>query len=277
LQLQPAVPDAQRIALGVSYDGSGFSGWQTQPGGIGVQDALETALATFLGQKTATICAGRTDAGVHANAQVVHVDTHAMRAENAWVRALNSHLPRSVSVHWARPVGQDFSARFSATAREYVYVLLDQPVRPAQLTHMVGWSLRPLNSDEMHTAAQQLLGSHDFSAFRAAQCQAASPVRTVEQLSVRRLGNLILITIRANAYLHHMVRNIVGSLVYVGLGRWRADQLAQVLESRDRSQAAPTFAAGGLYLSRVDYPPQFGLPTSAGPGPWWTGFNSSQS
>jgi tRNA pseudouridine38-40 synthase len=260
---------AQRIALGIAYDGAGFCGWQIQPQVVSVQAVLEAALEKFLGHACPTICAGRTDTGVHANAQVVHVNTPHEREPNAWVRALNTYLPDSVSVHWANPVSDQFSARLSATAREYTYVLLDDPVRPAQLATSVGWSHRLLAVEPMQQAAACLVGEHDFSAFRSSECQAASPVRRLARVSVERSGRLILITLRGNAFLHHMVRNIVGCLVYVGAGRWPASKLAEVLVGRNRALAAPTFPASGLYLTRVEYPDAFGLPNTAGPPPWW--------
>jgi tRNA pseudouridine38-40 synthase len=234
-----------------------------------VQAAVERALQQFLGHPCPTICAGRTDTGVHANAQVVHADTPHEREPGAWVRALNSFLPETISVHWAQPVSSEFSARLSATAREYVYVLLDDPVRPAQLTRQIGWVHRPLAIHTMQEAAAFLVGEHDFSAFRSSECQAASPVRTLARVDVARRGRLITVRLRGNAFLHHMVRNIVGCLVYVGIGRWPPAQVRTVLAGRDRAQAAPTFAASGLYLTRVEYPDHFGLPAVAGPPPWW--------
>jgi tRNA pseudouridine38-40 synthase len=259
----------RRVALGISYDGAGFCGWQIQPQVLSVQAAVESALQQFLGHASPTICAGRTDTGVHANAQVVHVDTPHEREPNAWVRGLNTYLPGTVSVHWAQPVSGEFSARLSATAREYVYVLLDDPVRPAQLAHQIGWTHRPLAVHPMQAAAQFLVGEHDFSAFRSSECQAASPVRTLAHVNVSRRGRLVTVHLRGNAFLHHMVRNIVGCLVYVGMGRWQPADVQRVLASKDRAQGAPTFAAAGLYLTRVEYPDHFGLPAVAGPPPWW--------
>jgi tRNA pseudouridine38-40 synthase len=264
----------QRVALGVSYDGAGFCGWQIQPQVASVQAVLENALQKFLGHNCPTICAGRTDTGVHANAQVVHVETPHEREPNAWVRALNTYLPETVSVHWAQPVSHEFSARMSATAREYAYVLLDDPVRPAQLARQLGWVHRPLALQPMQAAAQLLVGQHDFSAFRSSECQAASPVRTLTRVEVARCGRLITVHVRGNAFLHHMVRNIVGCLVYVGMGRWPAEQLQTVLAGKDRAAAAPTFSPAGLYLVRVEYPDHFGLPAVAGPPPWWELANS---
>jgi tRNA pseudouridine38-40 synthase len=259
----------QRIALGIAYDGAEFCGWQIQPHVASVQAALESVLQQFLGHPCPTVCAGRTDTGVHANAQVVHVDTPQAREPESWVRALNTYLPHTVSVHWAEPVTNDFNARLSATAREYAYAVLDDPVRPAQLARQVGWLHRPLALQPMQQAAQYLVGTHDFSAFRSSECQAASPVRTLEFVNVERKGRLVVVRLRGNAFLHHMVRNIVGCLVYVGMGRWPAEKLKAVLEGKDRAAAAPTFSPAGLYLARVEYPDHFGLPAVAGPPPWW--------
>lgn len=249
-----------RIALGLQYDGTAFRGWQTQPGGGAVQDTLEHALTVFAGAPVATICAGRTDAGVHATAQVVHFDTRVERPLHAWVRGPNAHLPTTVAVRWARVMPDDFHARFSATCRGYDYWLLDDAVRSPLHDRRVGWVFRPLDAEAMQDAADALVGTHDFSSFRATGCQAASPVRTLRELSVLRSGRLIRVRARANAFLHHMVRNLVGTLVYVGLGRQPPGWARQVLDARDRRRAAPTVAAAGLYLTRVDYDPMFCLP-----------------
>lgn len=243
-----------RIALGLAYDGAPWLGWQTQPGGRTVQDTLEAAIARFVGQPLPTICAGRTDTGVHAAMQVVHVDSPVERDDIAWVRGLNAHLPPSVAVRWARVVSDDFHARFSARARGYVYVLLVDPVRSPLWESRAGWSFRPVDVEPMRTAAAGLIGEHDFTSYRSSQCQAASPVRTLERLDITRRGRLVFFSLRANAFLHHMVRNLVGSLVYVGQGRRPARWPAEVLQARNRSLAAPTFAAGGLYLTEVAYP-----------------------
>jgi tRNA pseudouridine38-40 synthase len=249
-----------RIAISLEYDGGAFCGWQTQPGGCAVQDALERALAEFAGSPVATVCAGRTDAGVHATAQVVHFDAPVERPLDAWVRGVNAHLPETVAVRWARAVPADFHARFSATGRGYDYWLLNDPVRSPLHAGRVGWVFRPLNAVAMQAAAGLLLGTHDFTSFRAAECQAASPVRELRALTVERHGRLIRVRALANAFLHHMVRNLVGTLVTVGLGRQPPGWAREVLDARDRSVAAPTFAAAGLYLTRVDYDPMLGLP-----------------
>ncbi|MGD2138886.1 MAG: tRNA pseudouridine(38-40) synthase TruA [Burkholderiales bacterium] len=249
-----------RIALGLEYDGTGFCGWQTQPDGCGVQDILEEALGEIAGHSVKTVCAGRTDAGVHACCQVAHFDVDSQRPLSAWTRGVNGLITSSASVLWAQEVDPQFHARFSATARRYRYFLLNRPNRPGLFGNHLGWFHAPLDESIMHSAAQTLVGEHDFSAFRAAECQAKSPVRVVHELSVSRLGDLICFNIRANAFLHHMVRNIVGSLVYVGYGRQSAKWLNEILEARDRTRAAPTFAANGLYLHSVEYDRQWGLP-----------------
>jgi len=249
-----------RIALGLEYDGTAFCGWQTQPGACGVQDHLEKALTQFADHPVSVTAAGRTDAGVHATAQVVHFDSGAVRSDNAWVRGPNSFLDPKARVLWAREVPGDFHARYSARSRTYRYLLLNEPVAPAALHGRVGWFHRPLDADAMALAARCLVGEHDFSAFRDAQCQAKSPVRELREARVERVQNVVVFTFRANAFLHHMVRNVVGSLVYVGAGRQDAAWLAEVLASRDRSRAAPTFAPDGLYLAAIEYDPAFALP-----------------
>ena len=225
-----------------------------------MQDVLESALASIAGERIALTGAGRTDRGVHARGQVAHFDAPVTRPESAWVRGVNSFLPEHIAVLWARPVAEDFHARFSATARTYRYVLLNRPVRPALAARHAGWFHAPLDAAKMRDAAQALVGEHDFSAFRAAECQARTPVRAVQSIAVERADDQIDFVIRANAFLHHMVRNIVGSLIYVGSGRQPVDWIAQLLEMRDRTKAAPTFAAEGLYLEKVEYDAKWGLP-----------------
>ena len=251
---------AQRIALGLEYNGRGFHGWQTQPDGNTVQDHLERALAVIHGAPVATTTAGRTDAGVHASAQVVHFDAIHARPEQAWVRGVNAHLPTGVTVLWARVVPDDFHARFSARERLYRYYLLNRPARPALLAGRAGWVHGPLDEAAMNRGATCLLGSHDFSAFRAAECQARTPVRDLREASIIRSGEMLTLQFRANAFLHHQVRNLVGALVWVGLGRRPPEWLAEVLESRDRHRAAATFAPDGLYLAGVEYDVRFELP-----------------
>jgi len=249
-----------RIALGIEYDGSRFLGWQTQPGGGTVQDALEAALSGIAAETLTVTCAGRTDRGVHALAQVVHFDTGADRPASAWVRGVNALLPESMAVLWSRTVPEDFHARYSARARAYRYVLLNRPVRPALAARHAGWFHAPLDVEAMREAAAMLSGEHDFSAFRSAECQAKSPVRTLHSLSIERKGERIDFVFNANAFLHHMVRNLVGTLVYVGKGKHPPRWAREVLESRDRSLAAPTFAPEGLYLESVEYEQHWGLP-----------------
>jgi len=237
-----------RVALGIAYRGSSYSGWQSQPSGRTVQDRLEAALAAFADAPVATICAGRTDAGVHAIQQVVHFDTDVVRAEDGWTRGTNRYLPADIAVQWSRFVPDAFHARASARGRRYAYLLLESPVRPSIEHGLAGWTFRALHGEAMQRAAATLVGSHDFSAFRAAECQALSPVKTLRSLAVERRGAYWRFDLDADAFLHHMVRNIVGSLVMVGSGARDAPWLAEVLASRDRSLAAPTFAADGLYF-----------------------------
>jgi tRNA pseudouridine38-40 synthase len=250
-----------RIALGLEYDGTAFCGWQTQPGGCGVQDHLQKALAAFTGADAVEVtAAGRTDAGVHAAAQVVHFDSEAEREEASWVRGPNSLLDPHLRVLWGKPVASDFHARYSARSRTYRYLLMDEPVAPAMLAGRVGWFHRPLDASAMQRAAAALVGEHDFSAFRDAQCQAKSPVRLLHEARIERRGNLVDFTFRANAFLHHMVRNLVGALVYVGAGRQPEPWIAELLAARDRKLAAPTFAPDGLYLAAIEYDASFALP-----------------
>ena len=250
---------ATRIALGIEYDGSRFLGWQTQPGGGTVQDALEAAVAVIAGEQVSLTCAGRTDRGVHARAQVAHFDTAAGRPLSAWVRGVNALLPQSAAVQWALPVPAEFHARYSARARTYRYVLLNRAVRPALAARYAGWVHAPLELEAMRAAARLLTGEHDFSAFRSAECQANNPVRTLHALDIERCGERLDFVLRANAFLHHMVRNLVGTLVQVGRGKRPAQWVREVLESRDRAQAAQTFAAEGLYLEAVEYEAHWGL------------------
>jgi tRNA pseudouridine38-40 synthase len=251
-----------RIALALEYDGSRFLGWQTQPGGGTVQDALQAALSSIAGESIDVTCAGRTDRGVHARGQVVHFDSGAARPLSAWVRGANALLPEAIAAQWATAVADEFHARYSAVSRTYRYVLLNRPVRPALAARYAGWYHAPLDVAAMREAARLLLGEHDFSAFRSAQCQAKTPVRTLHALEVREHGERIDFVLRANAFLHHMVRNIVGTLVVVGKGRHAPGWAGDVLASRDRARAAPTFAAQGLYLERVEYAARCGLPAA---------------
>jgi len=244
----------------VEYDGRAFCGWQTQPAGCAVQDRLENALSQIAGAPVATVCAGRTDAGVHALDQVIHFDTGADRPLSAWVRGVNALTPPALAVTWARVVGDDFHARYSALERRYRYVLLNHGVRPALEQGRVGWFHLPLDVGAMRRGANLLIGEHDFSAFRSAECQARSPVRTLKCLEIVRDGDYVIFELAANAFLHHMVRNIVGTLVMVGKGRCPPEWIGKVLAGRDRARAAPTFDAAGLYLARVVYDARWELP-----------------
>lgn len=252
-----------RIVLGLEYRGVGFCGWQSQPQGCGVQDALEAAVSAIAGAKTAVVAAGRTDTGVHAAFQAAHFDVDVARPLSAWVRGVNSHLPPGVAVLWAREVGADFHARFAATERGYRYVLLNHPVRTGLHEGLVGWHHRPLDAERMNAAAGRLLGRHDFSAFRAAECQAKTPVKELRLARIERRGDYLLCDFRADGFLHHMVRNLMGCLIQVGAGAQPPDWLREVLEGRDRSRAAPTFDAAGLYLTHIRYPAHFALPESS--------------
>jgi len=252
-----------KIAIGIEYDGSRFHGWQSQPSGDTIQDHLERALASIAGGPVRLAAAGRTDAGVHALAQVAHFETAVVRPESAWVRGVNALLPPAVAVQWAVPVADDFHARYSAASRTYRYVLYDHPVRPALHHGRVGWFHLPLDPAAMRTALAHLAGEHDFSAFRSSECQAKSPVRTLQRWAIEQRGAHFRFEFTANGFLHHMVRNIVGCLVYVGKGKHPPAWLAEVLVSRDRRQAAPTFSPDGLYLAAVEYAPGWKLPAFA--------------
>ncbi len=254
-----------RVAIGVEYDGHGFHGWQrlgkeaeTGPGSV--QAALETALSRVAAHPVVTTCSGRTDSGVHARCQVVHFDTDAMRTPRAWMLGTTAHLPPAVCVRWAQPVPDDFSARFSARARHYRYRLINRPVRPALHRQYLSWELRPLDADAMHRAAQALLGEQDFSAFRTVHCQAPHARRDLQRICVKRDGDEVIVEVQANAFLHHMVRNIVGSLLVVGAGEQPEAWIGELLAGRDRSVAGPTAPAAGLVFLGPLYPPEWELP-----------------
>lgn len=257
-----------RLALGIEYDGGGFSGWQRldKPGEpprrneATVQSALEEALSFVAGERVDTTCAGRTDAGVHAACQVVHFDTQAQRDPRGWALGATSRLPPAVSVLWCMPVADDFHARFSARARRYCYRILNRAVRPALQRQYLSWERVPLDAGAMHRAAQHLVGEHDFSAFRTVHCQAPHARRNVRGVSVRRAGDVVEVEIEANAFLHHMVRNIVGSLLPVGRGQAPEDWPAELLEGRDRTLAGPTAPPDGLVFVGPLYPARWGLP-----------------
>lgn len=249
-----------RIALAIEYCGSRFQGWQSQPSGKTVQDVLQAALLQIAGQPIGVICAGRTDAGVHATHQVVHFDAPVERPLSAWVRGVNSHLPEGVAVRWAQPVADEFHARFSARGRRYRYLLMNRSQRPGLWQGRVGWFHLPLDLAAMQDAAARLLGEHDFSAFRAAGCQAKTPIKTLWRADVQQQGNLLIFDFEASAFLHHMVRNLVGSLVYIGKGTQSAAWMDELLLARDRSAAAPTFSPDGLYFRGPIYESHWQLP-----------------
>lgn len=254
-----------RIALGVEYDGSRYHGWQSQPDVANVQDALQAALSSVATAPIEVVAAGRTDTGVHGLEQVVHFDTPVTRPLTAWVRGANAFLPAGIAVLWAHAVPGAFHARFSAQARSYQYVLINRPSRLGVHAGKAGWFHAPLDVDAMGVAAQYLLGEHDFSAFRAAECQAKSPIKTMTRLDIRQQGDTLFFDLTANAFLHHMVRNIVGSLVYVGKGKHAPDWMVHLLAARERKQAAPTFMPDGLYLRHISYDPKWGLPQGTMP------------
>ena len=259
-----------RIAVCLEYDGRSFCGFQSQPDGCGVQDALEHALRAVAGETIGVVAAGRTDAGVHATAQVAHFDTDVVRPDSAWVRGVNAHLPRSSAVLWAQPVTGEFHARFAAQARHYTYLLLNRAQRPGLSTGRVGWYHRPLDVAAMARAGEALVGTHDFSAFRAADCQARTPVKTLREARVTRHADVVRFDFTATAFLHHMVRNIVGALVYIGAGRQPSTWTRELLAARDRTRAAPTFAPDGLYFTGAEYDAVHGLPATSRPVPLQT-------
>jgi tRNA pseudouridine38-40 synthase len=254
-----------RLAVGIEYDGSAYAGWQAQASAPTLQQALERALGRIAAEPVALTCAGRTDAGVHALGQVAHFDTHASRSLRGWVLGTNSELPCDVGLAWALPVPPHFHARYCAEARSYRYLISNRLARPPLLAHRAAWIHRPLDHERMHAAAQALLGEHDFSAFRAAECQSKSPVRRMERIHVERQGDLILIEATANAFLHHMMRNIAGMLIAIGRGDAPVEFAREVLARRDRTRNAATASAAGLYLLAVRYPAAFALPAAPSP------------
>jgi tRNA pseudouridine38-40 synthase len=249
-----------RLALGISYNGQAYQGWQSQLSRQTVQDQLELALGKFAAQKVSTLCAGRTDAGVHALMQVVHFDTALERTPASWVRGVNTFLPRDIAVQWAQVVPAEFHCRASALARRYAYILLESPVRPSLDTGRVGWVFKPLDFEAMQQAAAHLLGEHDFSSFRAAACQALSPVKTIERIDISKRGAYWRFEFEATAFLHHMIRNLMGCLIVVGQHKQPPDWLKEVLLACDRDAAAPTFSPYGLYFVGPRYAPHWGLP-----------------
>jgi tRNA pseudouridine38-40 synthase len=251
-----------RFALGVEFEGSGFSGWQRQSSGRTVQASMETALARVADAPVEVVCAGRTDTGVHATGQVVHFDTRAVRGTDSWLRGGNSHLPHDIRIQWARPVADGFHARFSARRRHYRYVISSTTTSPAILRHLVCHVRQPLDLQVMRAAASALLGEHDFTSLRAAACQAKTPVRTIHRLDVTRSGDWVYIDVEANAFLHHMVRCIAGMLISIGVGDRPPGWMEEVLAARDRTRAGVNAPAAGLYLVRVEYPVTFQIPAT---------------
>lgn len=253
-----------RWALGIEYDGAPYSGWQAQPHAPSVQAELEGALSAVADHPVNVVAAGRTDTGVHSLGQVVHFDSPAQRQPHGWVLGCNTTLPDTVSVRWAQLVSEDFHARYSAIARSYRYVIFNQRARSAVFAARSAWWSYALNADAMHTAAQCLLGEQDFSSFRAAECQSRTPMRRLDAIAVRRNGSFVVVDVTANAFVHHMVRNIVGSLLQVGQGKRPSEWMAELLAARDRNRAGMTAPAAGLYLAHVSYPDGFEIPRSDG-------------
>ncbi|MBK7546545.1 MAG: tRNA pseudouridine(38-40) synthase TruA [Rhodoferax sp.] len=249
-----------RLALGISYNGQAYQGWQSQLSGLTVQDKLEAALGRFTDSRVSTLCSGRTDAGVHALMQVIHFDTEATREPVSWVRGTNANLPRDIAVQWAQVVPDAFHCRASAISRRYAYILLESPVRPSIDAGRTGWSFRPLDMGTMQQAVHHLLGEHDFSSFRASACQALSPVKNLQRIDITRRGAYWRFEFEANAFLHHMIRNIMGCLVTVGQGKYPPEWMNQVLAARNRDVAAPTFSPDGLYFLGPRYEAHWGLP-----------------
>ncbi len=256
-----------RLALGIEYDGSAYNGWQRQKSGIGVQSLVEQAVSRVADEEVDVICAGRTDTGVHASGQVAHFDTGAERSLRGWLLGINSALPDDINANWVTLVSDDFHARFSATSRSYRYLILNRPVRSSLNRNRAWWVFEPLDEDAMRDASECLVGERDFSAFRAAGCQASTPVREISNLQIVRQANWLAITVTANAFLQHMVRNMAGMLVAIGKGEQEPDWARTVLESRDRKQGGVAAPAHGLTLIAVDYPPQFRIPTVTDPEP----------
>ncbi|GAB7125714.1 tRNA pseudouridine(38-40) synthase TruA [Silvimonas sp. JCM 19000] len=254
-----------RYALAIEYDGRAFCGWQIQPDQLTVQGALEDAVSRMAGQAVRVHAAGRTDTGVHASGQIAHFDTDVQRPLTAWVRGVNSFLPDGVAVRWAQAVPDTFHARFCATSRHYRYLLLNHPVRPALLAGRVGWIHNPLDLDAMRAAARLLLGTHDFSSFRAAECQAKTPIKTMKRVEISATGTLLNIDFEADAFLHHMVRNLMGALLHIGKGNAAPAWILEMMALRDRTVAPPTFMPDGLYLAGVSYPAEFGLASEPDP------------
>ncbi len=258
-----------RIAAILEYDGSIFSGWQWQDDAPSAQAAVEKALSQVADEPIRVTVAGRTDAGVHARAQAIHFDTQAVRSDFSWLRGANSNLPPEVALLWVGAVAPEFHARFSATGREYRYVILNRPVRPTYLARRVTHEYRPLDVTRMQAAARLLVGNHDFSSFRAMQCQAKSPMRELRRLDVTRHGEFVVIEAAANAFLHHMVRNLAGVLMDIGAGEREPSWAREVLEAKDRTVGGITAPPDGLYLTAIDYPEHFNIPRPSGNVSLW--------
>ncbi len=254
-------PESYRFAACVEYDGSTFHGWQSLKSGLPtIQASVEKALSKVANHPVSVICAGRTDAGVHGSRQIIHFDTTSVRSERGWVYGCNTNLPDTIAMRWVKPVSVDFHARFSALARRYRYVIYNNPIRPAHLSRGVTWNYRPLDVERMRAAARFLIGEHDFTSYRAVQCQAKNPVRTIQHLEIHRFGDLIVLDVKANAFLHHMIRNIAGVLMAIGCGKREPEWAQEVLEARDRSVGGVTAPPWGLYFVDVKYPAEFDLP-----------------
>jgi tRNA pseudouridine38-40 synthase len=251
----------KRLALGLQYDGTAYRGFQAQAGLPTVQGALEQALSSIANEPIEVFCAGRTDAGVHAHGQVVHFDTQADRPLHGWLQGTNSKLPNDIALQWIQEVPEDFHARFKAKSRRYRYVIANCVARPALTERFATWIYHRLDEKRMHEAAQALLGTHDFSAFRSVECQAKTPIKTMEFLNIVRAEDYVILDIKADAFLHHMVRNIVGTLLPIGFGHQPVDFMRKVLESRDRTQAGMTAKPCGLSLIEINYPDNFNLPS----------------
>jgi len=252
-----------RLAFGIAYDGADWLGWQTQPSRRSVQDVVEAAMSQFAAQSVDTVCAGRTDARVHALEQVVHADISANRRLESWVKGVNALLPPSIAIQWVREVPERFHARYAAQARTYVYLLRNSPTRSPLLKGKAGWVYHPLDLDRMRAAARPLCGRHDFTSFRSSECQAPNPVRTLHALEIEQRAPFFMFRFTADGFLHHMVRNLMGALIWAGQGKLDAETMHFMLAARDRTLAPPTFAPEGLYLAQVHYPEDFELPVSS--------------
>ncbi len=256
-------PDAERYryAACIEYDGSGYHGWQSLKTGLPtIQAAVEAAIGKVANHPVSVVCAGRTDAGVHGSRQIIHFDTTAVRELRGWVHGTNANLPDTIAMRWVKPVSFDFHARFSAQSRRYRYIIYNHKIRPAHLSRGVTWNYRPLDVDRMREASQYLVGEHDFTSYRAVQCQAKNPVRTIEHLELSRYGDLIIMDVKANAFLHHMIRNIAGVLMAIGCGKREPAWAKEVLEACDRRAGGVTAPPWGLYFVDVGYPEAFDLP-----------------